>query len=84
MKQFSDREARKGLRKGLMKKGLAALLIVAWMPIAWMLLSALLSPLFLQLGGSMVLAQAVIVPLTVAVLLLFLRILQFMGEKFYG
>lgn len=80
MKLFTDLET----RKRFMKKGLPLILAVAWAPIVWMLLTAVLAPVLLPATRSIILVQGVILPLTVAVLLLFLRFFRLLGEKFYG
>ena len=80
MKLFPDLET----RKRFMKKGLPVVLAVAWAPILWMLLRASLAPLLMQTTGSLLLGQAVILPLTAAVLFFFLRLFRFIGEKIHA
>lgn len=80
MKLFSDIET----RKLFMKKWLPVILALAWAPILWMFLSSLLAPVLIQVIGSFVLAQAVILPLTVLLLLVFIRLFVYIGKKIYG
>ncbi|MBN1279890.1 MAG: hypothetical protein JW989_09030, partial [Chlorobiaceae bacterium] len=70
-------------RKRFMKKGLPAILVFAWAPIVWLLLSSLLTPVLMQTTSSFMLAQGVIVPLTVLFLLIFIRVFRFIGKNIY-
>jgi len=79
MKLFPDIET----RKIFMKKGLPVILAFAWAPIVWMLLSSLLAPVLSGFTDSFLLAQSVIVPVTVLVLLVFIRIFRFIGKFIY-
>jgi len=79
MKLFPDIET----RKLFMKKGLPFILALAWAPIVWMLLSSLLAPFLSGFTGSFLLAQSVIVPVTVLVLFVFVRIFRFIGKYIY-
>lgn len=79
MKLFPDI----GTRKLFMKKGLPFILAFAWAPIVWMLLSSMLAPFLSGFTGSFLLAQGLIVPLTILVLFLFVRLFRFIGKYIY-
>jgi hypothetical protein len=80
MKLFSDSDS----RKRFMKNGLPILLSIAWGPIIWMSVSALLGRALLFFTGSMLIAQLLVVVITLGTLFLFLRLFRYLSGKFYG
>ncbi|MBM3161934.1 MAG: hypothetical protein FJZ79_01080 [Chlorobi bacterium] len=79
MKLFGDLET----RKRVMKKSLPVVLAIAWAPILWLLFMAVLVQPLLQTTGSMLLAQAIVLPLTAGSVLAFLRVFRSLSEKIY-
>jgi len=80
MKFFPDADS----RNLFMKKGLPAVLAVVWAPVVWLALSGLIAPLLRPVTSSDLLSQVVIIPLTVIVTRLLLRLFVRLSCAFSG
>jgi|AntAceMinimDraft_4_1070372.scaffolds.fasta_scaffold00123_14 nitric oxide reductase large subunit len=80
MKLFPDTPA----QRSFMKKGLPFMLAVVWVPVVWLALSGIFSPLLSPLTSSDLLSQIIILPLTVIVVRLLIRLFTRLSRAFNG